>query len=35
MLEILDDKFLFGMSPDVPTFKVRVVTSDFGVNDYQ
>ena len=37
MLEILGG-FLFGMSPDVPAFKVRVFTSDFkfliGVNEY-
>ena len=28
MLEILDGLF-FHMSPDIPAFKVRVVTSDF------
>ena len=37
MLEILEG-FLFGMSPDVPVFKIRVFISDFnlwiGVNEH-
>ena len=36
MLEIW--LFLFGMSPDVPAFKVRILTNDFkfwiGANEY-
>ena len=38
MLEILDS-FLFGMSPDVRAFKVRIFTSNLkfwiGVNEYK
>ena len=38
MLEILDGNFLFGMSPDVQAFKVRIFTSDLKfwirVNEY-